>query len=56
MTQKTSDKYMRVFFGDPEKPIKLRKRSMAELDEDDDEELDKTPQDVIDILGFDPKE
>lgn len=24
--------------------------------EDDDEEMDITPQDVIDMLGFDPKE
>jgi len=24
--------------------------------EDDDEELDKTPEDVIEALGFDPKE
>ena len=25
-------------------------------DEDDDEELDETPADVVDILGFDPLE
>lgn len=56
MTWKTLDNFMRIYFGDPDKPIKLRKRTQAELDEDEDEELEKTPQDVIDLLGFDPKE
>jgi hypothetical protein len=36
-------------------PIDWRK--YADLDPDpDDEELDKTPPDVVELLGFDPKE
>ena len=30
--------------------------NLAEEDDDEDEELETTPQDVIDMLGFDPKE
>lgn len=29
---------------------------VADNDTDDDEELDETPKDVVDILGFDPAE
>lgn len=40
------------------KPHEDNDEELPELedDNDDDEELEKTPQDVIDLLGFDPKE
>ena len=37
------------------KPVNWRKSDLVQ-DADTDVELDKTPQDVIDGLGFDPKE
>lgn len=33
-----------------------RLRLADESDDDSDEELDKTPEDVVGMLGFDPKE
>ena len=45
-----------VKFGPPdEAPLDWRKRKIApDMDKDDDEELVKTPADVVEMLGFDP--
>lgn len=44
-----------VRFGSSPLP-KRTPKSDAEQDDDDDEELDETPEDVVAMLGFDPKE
>ena len=44
-----------VHFGTAESsPVDWRKIE-TDNNDDNDEELEKTPQDVIDMLGFDPK-
>jgi hypothetical protein len=55
MTRRIYDRYRKIYFSDPDKPINWRKRLRNEkrLD-DDEEELEKTPREVISILGFDP--
>jgi hypothetical protein len=46
-----------VHFGKVgEKPIDWRSKPLSIVDDDDDELLDVTPEDVVGILGFDPKE
>ena len=45
-----------VTFGPPgSAPMDWRKKkNTPDLDKDDDEELSRTPEDVIKLLGFDP--
>ena len=43
-----------VYFGDVTKEIDWRDPEFEDLSPDDDEELVPTPQDVVDMLGFDP--
>ena len=46
---------MKVYFGEvSDKPVDWRKNLKDEVDPDDDE-LEETPEEVIDFLGFDPK-
>jgi hypothetical protein len=53
---KSKDSLPEVHFGEiNDKPIDWRKANLKDT-EDDDELLDETPDDVIDLLGFDPRE
>lgn len=45
----------KVHFSKSEK-VDWRKTNDPKEDWDEDEELEKTPEDVIEMLGFDPKE
>lgn len=46
-----------VEFGDiKSNEVDWRAADSAEYDVDDDEELEKTPEDVVEMLGVDPKE
>lgn len=46
-----------VTFGDIKSDeFDWRKEDSKEYDVDDDELLEKTPEDVVEMLGFDPKE
>jgi hypothetical protein len=49
-------KLPQAWFGkiDPDSDFDWRKIPIDGIDDDDDEELAETPQDVIDMLGFDP--
>ena len=51
-----SDSLPDVQFGNDPKPVDWRKKVDLLADKDDDSELLITSRDVIDILGFDPKE
>ena len=42
--------------GDDGKTVDWRNKLGREKHKDDDEELDKTPPEVVGMLGFDPKE
>lgn len=44
----------RTYFGGIGKKLDWRKALKDEVDPDD-EELEKTPQEIINLLGFDPK-
>jgi hypothetical protein len=53
---KMKDSVPEAHFGEfREEPVDWRKANTQD-DEDNDELLAKTPQDVIDMLGFDPLE
>ena len=41
-------------FGTARKPLPDWRDELSDDDSDDDIELDRTPQDVVDMLGFDP--
>ena len=46
-----------AFFGPPEAgPLNWRAEEFEDEGVDDDEELNDTPEDVVELLGFDPKE
>ena len=45
-----------VYFGDVTKDLDWRDEEFEDPSPDDDEELVPTPQDVVDILGFDPRD
>ena len=45
-----------VYFGDVTKEINWRDPEFEDLSPDDDEELMPTPSDVVDMLGFDPRD
>ncbi len=51
-----TDRLPDVQFGDGEPDEEAELPEAEDLDEDNDEELAETPQDVIDLLGFDPKD
>ncbi len=51
-----SEKIPEAHFVGEEVPIDWRLRLADEADEDDDEELDETPEEITGMLGFDPKD